>query len=62
MKRYILIFVWLSNKFKQKIKTTSGDQNAGRGDRMAEGLVTSRGWETSFAGPGGNSSNPEVRR
>jgi hypothetical protein len=38
-------------------------QNAGRGDRMAGGLVTSlRLAETCFAGPGGNSANPEVRR
>ena len=44
------------------MKTTSGDQNSGRGDRMTGGLVTSRRLGDQFCGPGGNSANPEARR
>ena len=39
-----------------------GDPNAGRGDKMVGGLVTSQRQGDSFAGPGGYSANLEVRR
>ena len=49
----------LQNDLQQ---TTSGDQNAVRGDRMVGGLVTSRRLGDGFAGPGGHSANLEARR
>ena len=42
-------FIGQANKIKQKIKT-SGDQNAGRGDKMAVGLVTSLRLGDQFCG------------
>jgi len=50
MKRYFVICLVKLNKFKQKIKTTSGDRNAVRGDRMTGGLVTSRRLGDQFCG------------
>ena len=44
-----MIFGWLAIKGEQKIKTASGDKNAGRGDKMAEAQkrseMVSRGLE-----------------
>ena len=39
-----------------------GDQNAGRGDRMAEARRRRKRLEDCFAGPGGLSANLEARR
>ena len=62
MKRYILIFGWLAIKGEQKIKTASGDKNAGRGDKMAEAQKRSERHRDGFAGPGGYSENMEAWR
>ena len=45
-----------------KKENTSGDQNAGRGDRMAGDLVKSWRPGDSFAGPVCHSANLEARR
>ena len=39
-----------------------GDQNAGRGDRMAENQRRSERHGDGFAGPGDHSANLEARR
>ena len=40
----------------------SWSKNAGRGDRLAGGLVTSLRLGDGFVGPGGHSANLEARR
>ena len=59
LRRYILIF-WL--KGKQKIKTASGDKNAGLGDKMVEARRRSVRHGDVFTGPGGHPANLEARR
>ena len=65
MKRYILIFGWYKlKKVYKKIKTASGDQNAGRGvetkwQRLGD---LSKRHGDSFMVPGGHYANLEVWR
>ena len=47
---------------KQKIKTASGDQNAGHGDKMVEVLRRRERHRGGLTGPGGHSENLEARR
>ena len=49
-------------KGKQTIKTASGDQNAGRGDKIAEAWRRIERHQDGFTGPGGNTANLEAAR
>ena len=57
MKRYTWFLVSYAIKRKQKIKTARGDQNAGRGDKMAEAWRCSERHKD-----GGQSANLEAWR
>ena len=59
-KKYILIFGW--KEAKQKIKTASKDQNAARGDRMAEAWIRCESHGDGFAGLGGYSAHHDTLR
>ena len=62
MKTIFRFLVGSAIKGKQNIKTASGDQNAGCGDKMAEARKRSERHRDVFSGPGGHSANLEALR
>ena len=62
MKIIFRFLVGSAIKGKKNIKTASGDQNAGCGDKMAEARKRSERHGDVFSGPGGHSANLEACR